>query len=135
MCRSSPLVPCTELGRIKRTAVPPPRQCASPGIIAEVGATAATFPSPKHLASWMGACPGNEESAGVNCSHRCPKGNRQMRRAQPSRQCRGEREGDELLRRPIADPPHHSVRSALPRLQDGLDRTLTLGSRHPKVRY
>lgn len=30
--------------------------------------------------SWMGACPGNEESAGVNYSHRCPKGNRQMRR-------------------------------------------------------
>src|SRR5438445_686331 len=49
-------------------------------IIAEVGATAVTFPSPKHLASWMGACPGNEESAGVNYSHRCPKGNRQMRR-------------------------------------------------------
>jgi transposase len=49
-------------------------------IIAEVGATAATFPSPKQLASWMGACPGNEESAGVNYSHRCPKGNRQMRR-------------------------------------------------------
>jgi transposase len=49
-------------------------------IIAEVGATAATFPSSKNLASWMGACPGNEESAGVNYSHRCPKGNRQMRR-------------------------------------------------------
>lgn len=40
-------------------------------VIAEVGATAATFPSPKHLASWMGACPGNEESAGKNYSHRC----------------------------------------------------------------
>ena len=42
-------------------------------IIAEVDATAATFPSPKHLASWMGACPGNEESADVNHSHRCPR--------------------------------------------------------------
>jgi transposase len=49
-------------------------------IIAEVGATAATFPSAKRLASWMGACPGNEESAGVNYSHRCPKGNQHMRR-------------------------------------------------------
>jgi transposase len=49
-------------------------------IIAEVGATATTFPSPKHLASWVGACPGDEESAGVNYSHRSPNGNRQMRR-------------------------------------------------------
>jgi transposase len=49
-------------------------------IIAEVGAAAATFPSSKCLASWVGACPGEEESAGVSYSHRSPKGNRQMRR-------------------------------------------------------
>ena len=49
-------------------------------IIAEVGATAATFPSPQELSSWVGTCPGDKESAGVSYSHRSPKGNRQMRR-------------------------------------------------------
>jgi transposase len=49
-------------------------------IMAEVGATAATFPSGKELSSWVGACPGEEETAGVNHSHRSPKGNRHMRR-------------------------------------------------------
>src|ERR1700687_2355601 len=34
-------------------------------IIAEVGAKAATFASAKHLSSWVGACPGEDESAGV----------------------------------------------------------------------
>ena len=49
-------------------------------IIAEVGPAAATFPSAKCLSSWVGACPGDEESAGVNYSHRFPQGNRHMRR-------------------------------------------------------
>jgi len=49
-------------------------------IIAEVGPTAATFPSEKCLSSWVGACPGDDESGGVNYSHRSPKGNRHMRR-------------------------------------------------------
>jgi transposase len=49
-------------------------------IVAEVGATAATFPSAGDLASWVGACPGENESAGVNHSRRSPKGNRPMRR-------------------------------------------------------
>jgi len=49
-------------------------------IIAEVGAKAITFPSAKKLSSWVGACPGDEESAEVNRSHRSPKGNCHMRR-------------------------------------------------------
>lgn len=49
-------------------------------IIAEVGPTAQTFPSAKQLSSWVGACPGAEESAGKNATHRTPSGNRQMRR-------------------------------------------------------
>ena len=48
-------------------------------IITEVGPTAATFPTAKRLASWVGACPGRDESAGINHSHRAPNGNRQMR--------------------------------------------------------
>ena len=49
-------------------------------IIAEIGPAAATFATAKHLASWVGACPGHDESAGINRSHRSPTGNRQMRR-------------------------------------------------------
>src|SRR5229473_2032377 len=49
-------------------------------IIAEVGPTAATFPSEKCLSSWVGACPGDDESGGVSKSHRSPKGNRHVRR-------------------------------------------------------
>ena len=49
-------------------------------IIAEIGAKAATFPSAANLVSWVGACPGEDETAGINRSKRSPKGNRQMRR-------------------------------------------------------
>jgi len=49
-------------------------------IIAEVGPTVATFPSDKQLCSWVAVCPGDNESGGVNYSHRSPTGNRQMRR-------------------------------------------------------
>ena len=53
---------------------------SAPQIMAQVGATAATFPSAGELSSWVGACPGDNESAGVSYGHRSPKGNRHMRR-------------------------------------------------------
>lgn len=49
-------------------------------IIAEVGPAAASFRSPERLASWVGVCPGRQESAEVSKSNRTPKGNRMMRR-------------------------------------------------------
>ncbi len=49
-------------------------------MIAEVGPKAAAFRSEKALSSWVGVCPGNEESAGESHSTRSPKGNRPMRR-------------------------------------------------------
>ncbi len=53
---------------------------SSQQIMAQVGARAATFPSAKQLSSWVGVCPGDNESAGVSYSHCSPKGNRPMRR-------------------------------------------------------
>jgi len=49
-------------------------------MIAEVGPKAANFRTEKKLSSWVGVCPGNEESAGESQSTRSPKGNRHMRR-------------------------------------------------------
>jgi transposase len=49
-------------------------------ITAEVGAKAVTLPSAKQLCSWVGASPGDEQSAGVSKNHRSPKRNRHMRR-------------------------------------------------------
>jgi len=49
-------------------------------VIAEVGVQASTFPSAGHLASWVGTCPGQEESAEENYSSRSAKGNKYMRR-------------------------------------------------------
>jgi transposase len=49
-------------------------------VIAEVGPQAATFATAAQLASWVGVCPGREESAEVSTSNRSPKGNRVLRR-------------------------------------------------------
>jgi transposase len=49
-------------------------------IIAEVGVDAEAFPSASQLCSWVGTCPGSEESAAQNHNSRSPKGNRYARR-------------------------------------------------------
>ena len=52
---------------------------AAEGIVAEVGADLKTFASAGHLASWVGICPGNHESAGKRRSGRTTKGNAWLR--------------------------------------------------------
>jgi len=49
-------------------------------VIAEVGVQASTFASAGELTSWVGTCPGKEESAEQNHSSRSAKGNKYLRR-------------------------------------------------------
>lgn len=50
-------------------------------IVAEIGVDMSRFPTPGHLASWAGLCPGNDESAGKRRSGRARKGNEALRTA------------------------------------------------------
>lgn len=58
--------------------------CSIPGvqrrtaevIVAEIGTDMSRFPSAKHVASWAGQCPGNDQSAGKRRSGRTRKGSK-----------------------------------------------------------
>jgi len=50
-------------------------------VLAEIGTDVQRFATAKHLASWAGMCPGNDQSAGKRLSGRTRKGNRWLRTA------------------------------------------------------
>lgn len=48
-------------------------------ILAEIGTDMSRFPTPEHLSSWAGMCPGNNESAGKHRSGRTRHGSKWLR--------------------------------------------------------
>lgn len=61
------------------TSIPGIGEVAAHAIIGEIGVDMSSFPTPAHLASWAGLCPGNHESAGKRKSGRTRHGNAHLR--------------------------------------------------------
>jgi transposase len=61
--------------------IPGVEQRTAETIIAEIGTDMSQFPSDRHLASWAGQCPGNDQSAGKRRSGRTRKGSKWLNEA------------------------------------------------------
>ncbi|MGZ6693393.1 MAG: IS110 family RNA-guided transposase [Solirubrobacteraceae bacterium] len=73
--RIAPFAPQREL----LMSIPGVKQRSAEVLIAEIGVDMNAFPTPKHLASWAGMCPGQNESAGKRRSTKTRKGSKWLR--------------------------------------------------------
>ena len=99
--------------------------CTIPGIarrtaevlIAETGGDMSAFPTAKHLASWAGMCPGNDESAGKRRSGRTRNGSKWLRATLIEAAKAASRTRNTYLARPIpaAAPPPRREQGRPPR--------------------
>ena len=63
-------------------SIPGIDQHTAAAIFAEIGPKASeVFPTDAQLASWVGICPGNNESAGKKKNSKCPQGNKHVKAA------------------------------------------------------
>jgi transposase len=60
--------------------IPGVKQRMAEVILSEIGTDMSRFPTHRHLASWAGLCPGNNESAGKRKSGKTRKGDRWLKR-------------------------------------------------------
>src|SRR5215212_5583402 len=84
--------------------IPGVKQSTAEVLIAEIGVDMNAFPTPKHLASWAGMCPGNDESAGKRRSGKTRKGSKWLRGDAHGSRARRDQNQEHLPRRPIPAP-------------------------------
>ena len=75
--RIAPFAPEIELLK----TIPGVNQKVAEAVVAEIGTDMSRFPSDRHLASWAGLCPGNNESAGKRKSGKTRNGDRWLKRS------------------------------------------------------
>ena len=68
-----------QVARDVLTTIPGISETVANTVIAEIGANMTQFPSPGHLASWAGVCPGQNESAGRVKSTKTRPGDRYLK--------------------------------------------------------
>jgi len=73
MAKDAAIIECLE-------AIPGVGKTTAQSILAEIGTNMDQFPSEKHLASWAGICPGQNESAGKRKSGKTRKGNSHLKK-------------------------------------------------------
>ncbi len=61
--------------------IPGVKQRTAEVLISEIGVEMSAFPTPKHLASWAGVCPGQNESGGRRRAAKTRKGSKWLRAA------------------------------------------------------
>lgn len=69
-------MPSFQQAAVRLATVPGIDRTAACALIAEIGVDMTRFASSRHLASWAGMCPGNNESAGRSRSGKSHRGNR-----------------------------------------------------------
>jgi transposase len=89
-------------------------------MVAELGTDMSRLPTPGHLASWAGRCPGNDQSAGKRRSGHTRKGSKWLRIALEESSLAATRTNDSYLHPSTSGSDRESATAALVAVQHSM---------------